>query len=164
MGLDQAVLAFFTQFKTPGLSEAIIALTSLGSFFQAPVYILTLYVLGKKVKSVILAAGTLVTGATVYVLKNLIARPRPGTAATAVTSGSMPSGHASFAFLAAAVISWKLEDSGWWFYLVAVLVAVTRLVLGVHYPSDVVVGGIMGVAFGKIAIRYKEVIPGLPQG
>lgn len=64
---------------------------------------------------------------------------------------SSPSGHslhaATFALLLSA--SYPLLAPLLWCY--AVLVAVARVVLGVHYPSDVVVGGLIGVLTGVLA-------------
>ncbi len=163
MGLDQAILAFFTQPESSFLYEIAIALAALGSFFQAPVYIVTLYLLGKIRKSILLTVGTGLSAVSAYIIKNLVARPRPAVDATAVTSGSMPSGHAVFAFMAATVISWKLKGTRWWFYLLALIVGISRLVLGVHYPSDVLVGAVIGVLLGELTIRAREFIPPFPE-
>ena len=37
------------------------------------------------------------------------------------------------------------------FYLVALAMSVSRPYLGVHYPSDIVAGAILGVAIGRLS-------------
>lgn len=38
------------------------------------------------------------------------------------------------------------------FIVLAVLIAVSRVVLGVHYPSDVAVGAALGLVFGQVVV------------
>lgn len=87
-----------------------------------------------------------------FPLKSLFRRQRPYTqVAQAVLVGappqrhSFPSGHAAAAFAGAWLLSNHYPRWRWPFYGLAWLVAFCRIYLGVHYPSDVVVGGLTGV-------------------
>jgi undecaprenyl-diphosphatase len=62
------------------------------------------------------------------------------------TSGSFPSGHTANAFAGAVVLSRFAASPalGWW--VLAGAIAYSRLYLGVHYPSDVVAGAVVGIA------------------
>ena len=87
-----------------------------------------------------------------FPLKSLFRRQRPYTqVAHAVLVGappqrhSFPSGHAAAAFAGAWVLSKHYPRGRLPFYGLACIVAFCRIYLGVHYPSDVVVGGITGV-------------------
>ncbi len=65
---------------------------------------------------------------------------------------SFPSGHTMTAFSVYAVYSDLIPGSGALFLPIAVLLGISRIFLGVHYPSDVVVGALLGVAIGKMTV------------
>jgi len=61
---------------------------------------------------------------------------------------SFPSNHAANTFAAAVVLSWYFRRGRYVFYTLAAAVAVSRMALGVHYPSDVLAGTILGICVG----------------
>ncbi|MBQ8288934.1 MAG: phosphatase PAP2 family protein [Clostridia bacterium] len=80
------------------------------------------------------------------IVRLLINRPRPyeklhikPLVAKQTRGKSFPSRHIFSAFLIAATLAF-VYPWGWIFYLPAVLLAVIRVIAGVHYPSDVLVG------------------------
>jgi len=86
------------------------------------------------------------------VLKAAIRRDRPCRAIDLITSRvhppdqfSFPSGHSAGAFLMATLISslWPITAAP--LFVWAALVSLSRVYNGVHYPTDVVVGAILGV-------------------
>jgi membrane-associated phospholipid phosphatase len=87
-------------------------------------------------------------------------RPRPFVAHPAAThllaartaDPSFPSDHAAAAAaIAAGVLAFSLE-AGLAFAVAAVLVAVSRVALGVHYPSDVLAGLAVGAVSGLLVV------------
>jgi undecaprenyl-diphosphatase len=104
---------------------------------------------------VALAAGVL--GAA---LKAWIGRLRPSLADPALepliavpASNSMPSGHALTGFACAVLLGGLAPRLRVPLLVLAALVAFSRVYLGVHYPSDVLVGAAVGALLGVVALR-----------
>src|SRR5581483_11547375 len=92
-------------------------------------------------------------GGTASGLKDVFDRPRPSLVDPAVEplvavphSYAMPSGHAATAFGAAAAVALVHRRLGAPLLALATLVALSRVWLGVHYLSDVLVGAALGSA------------------
>ncbi len=67
--------------------------------------------------------------------------------------GSMPSNHAMNSFAFATVMTLYYPKNFFFYYSFAFLVAFSRIYVGVHYPSDVVCGTILGIIIG-MSIYY----------
>jgi len=102
-----------------------------------------------------------VDGVMTYSLKKVVNRDRPYVTypdihpAAYETSNSFPSGHTSLAFATATAMSLKYPK---WYviapsYFWACSVGYSRLNLGVHYPSDVLAGALLGA--GSAFVTYK---------
>ena len=75
---------------------------------------------------------------------------------------SFPSGHTAVAFGCAAGLIYVSRSRRRWLWLLpAGFVGFTRLACGVHYPSDVVAGALIGSAFSLFALRSTESLHGL---
>jgi membrane-associated phospholipid phosphatase len=103
-----------------------------------------------------------VPGLVVTILKRIIGRARPGPAGEDVflyklflwraDYASFPSGHATTAFAAAVALGvlWPRLRPLFWTY--AVLIALSRVIVTAHHPSDVVAGAIAGTV-GALLVR-----------
>jgi len=75
-------------------------------------------------------------------------------------SFAMPSNHASNMFAIAGVVGSLLPGWRWVVLPLAGAVAYSRVYLGVHYPADVLVGGVWGATLGYgLALLAKRVVP-----
>lgn len=70
------------------------------------------------------------------------------------TSFSFPSGHASFFFAFAFTLYLYDKKWGTWFLIATVIMTTARVVAGVHYPSDIIGGMIVGVLTACLTFRY----------
>ncbi|MES2625774.1 MAG: phosphatase PAP2 family protein [Pseudomonadota bacterium] len=93
-----------------------------------------------------------------YVMKNTIRRRRPpaaleGFKASIVASDefSFPSGHTSGAFLFVTFLSFGISLLFLPLYLWAMSVGASRVILGVHFPTDTIMGAVIGTS---IALAY----------
>ena len=106
--------------------------------------------------------GCLITGN--LLLKNIVARARPcwieeHLMLIAIPDDySFPSGHTMASFAAATVL-WKMNRKvGTAAYILAVLIAFSRLYLYVHFPSDVLAGAIIGFIIGTFSVKLTDVV------
>jgi YegS/Rv2252/BmrU family lipid kinase len=103
-------------------------------------------------KEGVLAIG--MTSATVNAVKLVIDRRRPTPRRLLhrrPRTSSFPSGHAASAFAFAVAASREVPEAAPVLLPLAASVAYSRVYLGVHYPSDVMVGGALGTAVGLAA-------------
>ena len=82
-------------------------------------------------------------------------RPRPFSMLEAhqlLSNGewSFPSGHAAFFFAMATAVYLYNKKWGIGFFIAATLMAVSRVVAGIHYPSDIVGGALIGILVAYI--------------
>jgi membrane-associated phospholipid phosphatase len=96
-------------------------------------------------------ASALVT----YGLKNAVNRPRP-EGQTDRSNSSFPSGHATGAFALATVFSHQYPKLAIPCYTAATGIALSRVYLGRHYPSDVLAGALIGFATAKLTLHFSD--------
>ena len=108
---------------------------------------------------VVLALSGLCERIVYVILKNTLQRRRPQDyepdfhgLITPSDQFSFPSGHSSGAFLLATLLSVTYGGPVFALFLWAGAVAVSRILLGVHYPGDTLAGAIMGSTIALVVI------------
>ena len=118
------------------------------------------------------AAGSAVAaaGLAVMILKETFDRARPPLADSSIVavgllpaSASFPSGHAATAFAAAVAVGIVHPRLRRPLLALAAVVAVSRVYLGVHFLTDVVVGSLLGAAIGAVAGTVVRAAAPLPR-
>ena len=180
--LDEGLRAQIMSWQRPLLDAVLGAISEIGWFrIAAPTttaVVILLAVLGLRRQALILGAAALSGYGLSQALKALIERPRPALgaeqfAALGVDTFAFPSGHAQsstifYGFLG--YLIWQHAQRPWLRRLglgvmltMIVLVGLSRVYLGVHWPSDVAGGFIIGVLWLHLwtrALRAWRPAPG----
>ena len=171
---DDTVLQWFGAHRAPTLDALMLEITSLGTGAVVTMIVgiaaLFLWLNTHKHSALLLLVATLGGMVLNNLLKAGFSRPRPAviTWATTATFYSFPSGHAmsativysTVAYLAArlqrthaARVAVMLTAA-----IIIALICVSRLYLGVHYPSDVAAGIIIGLAWAGFCMATLEAL------
>lgn len=170
VALDGAILMWIQEFvRNDVLTPFFTAVTRLGDKGLIWILISLLLLCFKKTREAgvtALLALLLCLLVVNLTLKNLIARPRPFDMIEGLIplverprDFSFPSGHSASSFAAAVVFLKKLPRwGGLWMLLLAALIGISRLYVGVHYPSDVLAGIALGAGLGYLSQRIGTCI------
>jgi undecaprenyl-diphosphatase len=165
-GADSMILQLAAHLRHPWLNGVAMDLTAIGSPFVVALFTLTFGALlvanGDRRGAAVLAASSLASGLLTLVMKRLLERPRPDVVPrlVEVTGLSYPSGHslasAAVYLTAAFVVARHVPRfpervaAVLWAAVVVLLIGASRVYLGVHYPSDVLAGMLLGTAWALL--------------
>ena len=162
ISLDWSILnSIQTNCRTAFLDLLMPIITNLGGSRSIWILITIMLLITRKYRKV---GITLLFGLAMEVLvcnvmlKPLIARVRPCDVNTAVqllvsrpSDFSFPSGHSASSFAAASVLLFEKHPLRIPAFVLAIVIAFSRLYLYVHFPSDVLAGALLGITLGYLA-------------
>lgn len=171
--VDHRVINLFQMLRSPAADRVMLGATYIGSgrgvAVLAGAVVLVAIVL-RRWRDAVMVVASLVTGTAFFgIIKLIIQRPRPPLYdARIVQSGfSFPSGHATMAAVFYASIAIVLIQAvrSFWLRVLIVLCAagaafwigLSRVYLGVHYPSDVLAGWAGGVLWALLVLAAAHV-------
>ena len=151
--------------SSPLLDQVIPWLTHLGSVVAVLLFIVSGGILAKSRKlfyRLLLLYG--IQSAILYGLKYLVGRQRPiflleipsriSAGPGEILDPSFPSGHTLYAFMMATLLAHWFPRHKFVFFIIACFIGWTRIYLGLHYPTDVIAGGILGYGLTRIVLRH----------
>ncbi len=155
---DNLVFYYFhSGIKNNYIDQFFILITHLGGLRFLTLLTLSLFFLKPEVNPMLGWELTAVLASShifVHILKRVINRKRPYQKLADINhlvepfeSYSFPSGHTTASFAAAVILSFAFPQLSILFIFTASLVALSRIYLGVHYPSDILTAIIIALAF-----------------
>lgn len=177
--IDQQITSFFASFRSPGLTRFVVFITDMGDLYgylvltalATAIFLLKF----KNWKFVLQLLGVLVLASLSNIaLKRAINRARPDADHLVVVETlSYPSGHAmsAMAFYGFLIyLLFKIKMATWLritlffiFTFMILSIGLSRIYLGVHYPSDVAGGFIAGLIWVAFCITLFNIIDLLRQ-
>jgi undecaprenyl-diphosphatase len=171
---DDAILRWFGAHHVAWLDAAMVEITLLGTatvvLMVAGVAALFLYLTNHRYSALLLVIATAGGVLLNAVLKFGFSRPRPQIFAwgTDAFTSSFPSGHAMSATIIYGTVAYlaaRLQPRRWarWTTLIVAAIAIllictSRVYLGVHYPSDILAGIVVGLAWAGFCMATLEAI------
>lgn len=175
-GFDEQFIGFVRSFASPGMDTFMKTVTFMGNFefMILPFFAVFIYFLFIKphrwfsIKIPVVAVGSISTN---LILKRIYERPRPDELTHLVEASglSFPSGHAMFSFSFVGLliyIAWNFIKNKVIRNIVVTLlsaliffIGISRVYVGVHYPSDVIAGfaaGLFWLLLSITLIKYIE--------
>ena len=163
LNLDGGFLLFLQEsVRNPILDNIMIFITSLGNGGMIWIAATIALLIPKKTRRAGVMSAVALLGSLIInnnIVKNIVQRPRPFVTFTDLqiiipipSEFSFPSGHTSSSFAAAAVFYRHLPKKlGLPSVILAGLIGFSRLYVGVHYPTDVIAGVLMGILLSYMA-------------
>jgi len=175
---DRPIIEWVASHRTGWGNSLVVALTNIGGRAGLTLLLtVTAVAVAYRLRSwrpIVLAVVAGGGGALlVTVIKALVARDRPDPLLRAITEDgfSFPSGHAASSLVILCTIAWlismttsnrTIRATAWVAAVpLAIVIGLSRIYLGVHYPTDVLAGWVLGATW-LVTVAVATRIPGSP--
>ncbi len=163
LNLDQRLFSYLNGWHPPFMDYCNFFLSFLGEGVVIVLIFIGWYIFSKKKIALLGIASLATSGIIIQILKRVFGRPRPlailasvHTFGNSFRCSSFPSGHAATVFAAAAILSFSYKKFAPLFYFLAFGIAYSRVYLGLHWLSDVIIGGMIGYVISKLFLKYLQ--------
>jgi len=169
VNIDQIILNFFVNIRAEWLTFLMLIITYSGSYMIVSgltlLSIISFYIHKHAARILPLLVSVCGSSITTFILKNIFYRARPIEALYLETDSAFPSGHATIAIALYGFLFytiWKHDKH----YLkkpfivflsaIIILIGISRLYLGVHYITDILVGYTVGSIWLFLSIKLHK--------
>ncbi len=156
---DAEIASSAINYRTEFLTSLAHSMSFIGSTLAVIILTTILFLTDRRKREYIpvLLISIIAAAALAFVLKYIVARPRPNLFPLEVkNSYSFPSGHAAAFFSALALIDSQFPKLKWFWCSIGILVMLSRVYLGVHYMSDVIAGALIGYVIGILVLLITK--------
>ena len=150
--------------KTRHLDRFMYRITNLGGVLITSLTVILIILFSRKARTSLgfeLLVAMTICQIVVYSLKAILSRERPytilehlNTFGIDMKDYSFPSGHSAASFSIATTIALNSPKLGIYVFVLAIIIGISRIYLGVHYPTDVAAGIILGIAISLLVHLY----------
>ena len=159
--IDHKLAEFFAVHRIESLTYFLNIITYAGTLIFVTIISTSLLLIYKEKRKRIpyIWLTIAIVSIIVELLKLLIVRPRPELIGNySVKGSSFPSGHSALIFSPVAMLSKEFPKFKIFIVSFALLVAFSRLYLGVHYLSDIIAGSLLGYLIGYLVPKIENKI------
>ena len=162
--IDSSILIWIQEYlRVDGITPIIKLITTLGNggmIWIVSAIVLLFFKSTRKLGILALLSLLICFLITNVMIKNIAARPRPFDMVSEIIplvrepmDYSFPSGHTSSAFAVCWLYYRYMKRCKWLPLVSALLMGMTRMYVGVHYPTDVIAGAVIAIAVSEMIWR-----------
>jgi undecaprenyl-diphosphatase len=160
--LDTALFCWFNRFSESRNCKVIKAVSKTGDGYLYLALAFVMFLIDNEHATLFLYTALMAYALEIPIylmLKQLFKRERPSACLSNFTAHitpsdkfSLPSGHTAAAFLMATIITSFFPSMAGIAFVWASMVGLSRILLGVHFPLDVILGGLLGSILAMLSL------------
>jgi undecaprenyl-diphosphatase len=170
--MDSSLLHYVIQLRRPWLDDVMLLSSAIGAgafIWWVTAVIAAVFPEKRAAAWRMILAISFTWAVSEFVLKPGFDRPRPYEVDTSIAvlegkpdTRAFPSGHAAMSVAGAVAGSRLIPYSAWFWWPFAAVIAVSRVYLGVHWPSDVIAGALLGLITSWFVLGGRMIRPHRP--